>query len=91
MIKIVIFYQSKPIADFENRKIKNVEFVNCTFIIHKNENKTSIQHIIKSNSTSFMFNNIFGWDGLLQYILGYPSILLGYPSNIHTFMPSIGS
>ena len=26
-----------------------------------------------------------------QYLLGYPSILLGYPSNNHTFMPSIGS
>ena len=29
------------------------------FIIHKNGNKTSIQPILKSNSTSFMFNNIF--------------------------------
>ena len=29
------------------------------FIIHKNRNKTSIQPILKSNSTSFMFNNIF--------------------------------
>ena len=29
------------------------------FIIHKNVNKTSIQLILKSNSTSFMFNNIF--------------------------------
>ena len=27
----------------------------------------------------------------LQYLLEYPSILLGYPSNIHTFLPSIGS
>ena len=26
------------------------------FIIHKNGNKTSIQHILKLNSTSFMFN-----------------------------------
>ena len=26
-----------------------------------------------------------------RYLLGYPSILLGYPSNNHTFMPSIGS
>ena len=26
------------------------------FIIHKNGNKTRIQPIIKSNSTSFMFN-----------------------------------
>ena len=25
------------------------------------------------------------------YLLGYPTILLGYPSNNHTFMPSIGS
>ena len=29
------------------------------FIIHKNGNKTSTQIILKSNSTSFMFNNIF--------------------------------
>ena len=29
------------------------------FIIHKNKNKTSIQPIVKSNSTYFMFNNIF--------------------------------
>ena len=27
----------------------------------------------------------------LQYLLLYPSILLGYPRNIHTFMPSICS
>ena len=30
-----------------------------TFIIHKKGNKSSIQPILKSNSTSFMFNNIF--------------------------------
>ena len=29
------------------------------FIIHKNGNKTSIQPILKSNSISFMFNDIF--------------------------------
>ena len=29
------------------------------FIIHKNGNKTSIQHILKLNFTSFMFNNFF--------------------------------
>ena len=29
------------------------------FIIYKNGNNTSIQPILKSNSTSFMFNNIF--------------------------------
>ena len=33
--------------------------MNCTFIIHKNRNKTSIQPILKSTSKSFMFNNIF--------------------------------
>ena len=36
-----------------------MKFVNCTLIIHKNGNKTSIQRILKSNYTSFMFNNIF--------------------------------
>ena len=48
-------------ANFENKKIqkfKNPKFVNCTFIIHKNGNKTSIEHILKSNYTSFMFNDI---------------------------------
>ena len=29
------------------------------FINHENRNKTSIQPILKSNYTSFMFNNIF--------------------------------
>ena len=29
------------------------------FIIYKNGNKTGIQPILKLNSTSFMFNNIF--------------------------------
>ena len=29
------------------------------FIIHKYGNKTSIHPILKSNSASFMFNNIF--------------------------------
>ena len=33
--------------------------MNCTFIIHKNGNETSIQPTLKSNSTTFMFNNIF--------------------------------
>ena len=61
MTKIVILDQSKPIfiADFENKKIKNPKFVNCTFIILKSGNKTSRQPILKSNSTSFMFYNIF--------------------------------
>ena len=40
-------------------KLKNLKFVNCTFIIYKNGNKTSIQPILKLNSTSFMFNNFF--------------------------------
>ena len=44
----------KKIKKFINKKI-----VNCTFIISKNRNKTSIQPILNSNSTSFMFNNIF--------------------------------
>ena len=36
-----------------------MKFINCMFIIYKNGNKTSIHPILKSNSTSFMFNNIF--------------------------------
>ena len=39
--------------------MKNPKFVNLTFIIHKNGNKTSIQPKLISNFTSFMFNKIF--------------------------------
>ena len=60
---MVILEQSKPIllAMFENKKIKfkNTKFVNCTFIIHRNGNETSIQPILKLNSTSFMSNENF--------------------------------
>ena len=57
MIKIFFLDQNKQIwLILKNKKSK---FVHCTFIIHKNRNKTSIQSILKSNSTSFMFYNIF--------------------------------
>ena len=52
MIKMVILDQSKPISLYS-------KFVYCTFMIHKNGNKKSIQPILKLNSTSFSFNNIF--------------------------------
>ena len=57
---MVIWDQSKPVSLYlkKNGKFKNPKFVNCTFIIHKKANKTCIQPILKSNSTSFMFNNI---------------------------------
>ena len=57
MIKMVILDQSKPISLYlKIKKNKNKKFVNCTFITHKNWNKTSIQPILNSNSTCFMFN-----------------------------------
>ena len=63
MIKIVILDQNKPISlILKIKNSKNLKFVNCTFIIHKNRNKTSIRQvrpILKSNFTFFMFNNIF--------------------------------
>ena len=34
---------------------------------------------------------IFSWNCNYQHLLGYPSILLGYSSNIHTCMPFNGS
>ena len=44
----------------KNKKLKNKKFVNCTFIIRKNGNKTSIQPTsLKSNYTAFMFNKNF--------------------------------
>ena len=66
---MVILDQSKPILLY--LKIKNPKFVNCTFIIYKNGNKTSIQPILKSNPTSFMFNIIFcEMKGKKSYLLG---------------------
>ena len=60
MIKMVILNQSKPILIIlKKKKHGNPKFVNCMFIIHKNGNKTSIQPILKLNSTTSMFNNIF--------------------------------
>ena len=54
---MVILDQSKRIQLYLKIKIfKNPKFANCTFIIHRNRNKTSIQPILKSKSTSFMFN-----------------------------------
>ena len=63
MIKMVILDKSKPISLYlkikKNKKFKNTIFLNCVFIIHKSRNKINIQPILKSNSTSFTFNNIF--------------------------------
>ena len=39
--------------------MKNPKFVNCTFIIHKNGNKTYMQPILESKYTSFIFNKNF--------------------------------
>ena len=43
----------------ENKKIQKSEICKLHVYYSKNVNKTSIQPILKSNSTSFMFNNIF--------------------------------
>ena len=62
IIKTIILDQSKPISlmcEKIKSYCKNPKFVHSTFIIHKNGNKTSIQSILKSNSTYFMFNNSF--------------------------------
>ena len=51
MIKMVILDQSKPKSLYlkiKKFKIQKSEIVNCTFIIHKNGNKTSAQPILKS-------------------------------------------
>ena len=59
---MVILDQSKPIYiifEKKNQNFKNPKFVHSMFIIHKNRNNTGIQPILKSNSTSFIFNDIF--------------------------------
>ena len=63
MINFLIWDQSKPILlILKIEKSKYLKFVNCTFIIHKNGNKKSMQLILQSNSTLFRLNNIFFWD-----------------------------
>ena len=58
MIKMVILHQSKPISLYSKiKKLKIQKSEICN--IHKAGNKKSIQPILKLNSTSFMFNNIF--------------------------------
>ena len=110
MIKIEILHQSKPILLY--LKIKNPKFKNTKFVIEhllfiKKLNKRSTQPILKSNSMSFMFNNIFceikgkkvihsGGRGRInetsKFLLGMEfQYLLGYPRNNYTFMPYIGS
>ena len=62
IINILTLDQNKPIwliLKIQNRKFKNPEFVYFTFIFIKNGNKTSIQPILKSNSTSSMITNYF--------------------------------
>ena len=59
---MVIWDQSKPISLYLKIKILKIQkskICHCTIIIHKNGNKTSIQPILKSNSVSFILNNIF--------------------------------
>ena len=64
MIQMVILDQIKPISQYlkiKKSKIQKSEICKVYVwggIIHKNGNKTSIQPILKSNSTYFMFNNI---------------------------------
>ena len=59
---MVILDQSKPISLYlKIKKLKIEKSKICKLHIYysKNRNKTSIQCILKSNSISFMFNNIF--------------------------------
>ena len=62
MTKMVILDQSKPISLYlKIKKFKNQKFVNCTFVIHKNRNNSSILPFLKSNSTSY-FQQYCLWD-----------------------------
>ena len=93
---------------FEKKKSKIQKCEICKLYVYysKNANKTSIQPILKSNSTSFMLNNIFcemkklstvggglgEWGNCPNFVLEVLfQYILGYPSNNHTFMLSIGS
>ena len=62
MIKIVILDQSKPISLFlknKKSKIQKSKIYKLNVYYHKTGTYTSKQNILKSNSTSFMVNNIF--------------------------------
>ena len=59
---MVILDQSKPISlilKIKNSKIQKSEICKLHIYHSKHGNKTSIQPILKLNSTSFIFNNIF--------------------------------
>ena len=58
MVKFVIFDQSKQISLY--MKTKKSEICKLHVYYSKIGNKTCIQPILKINSTSFTFNNIFG-------------------------------
>ena len=69
------------------------------FIIYTNGNKTSIQPIIKSNSTSFMFNNIFSemnikkvihWGGLGKW-RNLPNFLFEVEFQVYTNIQAIST
>ena len=82
MITMVIFDQSRLISLI--LKNKNSKIVNCTFIItHKNGNQTSIQPILKSNSTFFIFNNIFCEMNIKKVIHWGGLGGIGEPSQFH--------
>ena len=55
---MVILAQSKPISLY--LKIKKIKIRKLHIYYSKNRNKTSIQPILKSNSTSFMINKKIG-------------------------------
>ena len=63
MKKMVVLDQSKPILLYlKIKKIKIQKSKICKLHVYyfkKNRNKTSIQPILKTNYTLFMFNNIF--------------------------------
>ena len=62
MLKMVILDLSEPILLYLKKKSKIQKSEICKLHVYyseKNANKTRIQPILKSNSTSFIFNNIF--------------------------------
>ena len=102
MTKMGILDESKPVSLYlkiKEIKFKNQKFVNCTFIIHKNGNKISIQPILKSNSTSFMFNNMFcemnikkviTWGGLMKWG-NLPNLLFEVEFQVYTNIQAIST
>ena len=77
---------------FEYTSIQPIQKSNSTsFMLNNNFYEMNIKKVGHRGGLGEGIVLISSWNSNCQYLLGYPSILLGYLSYIHTCIPSIGS